>query len=94
MSVVTLYALNLVDLLCTLYALYFGAQELNPLMQSLPIMIFYKVVVVGGLCWVLHHFAEGGNKAARWGLSICAAVYTALCIYHFYGLLMIGGMIC
>ena len=59
-----------------------------------PELLADKVIVVGGLCWVLHHFAEGGNKAARWGLRICAAVYTALCIYHFYGLLMIGGMLC
>ena len=90
----TAYLLNLLDLAITLYALSIGCAELNPLMQPMPIMIFYKLVVVGLLCWVLQHFAEGGNKAARWGLSICAAVYTALCIYHFYGLLMIGGMIC
>lgn len=88
------YILNLLDLAFTIHVLSLGCTELNPLMQSVPLMVAYKVIIVGGLCVVLQHFAEGGNKAARRGLSICAAVYTALCIYHFYGLLMIGGMIC
>lgn len=77
------YALNLADLALTLYALSLGCTELNPLIRSVPVMLFYKIVVVGGLCVVMHHFAEGGNKAARWGLRICAAVYADLCIYHF-----------
>ena len=78
------YPLNLLDLALTLYALRIGAQELNPLLQSVPFMVAYKVIGVGALCWWLERVAKGGNKAARWGLRVCSAVYAALCIYHFY----------
>ena len=92
MSVVTLYALNLVDLLCTLYALYFGAQELNPLMQSVPVLIVYKVIIVGGLLWWLSGRTE---RAARKGFKICTVVYAVLAVYHVVGLILMGGdLIC
>ena len=42
-----LYALNLFDLACTLVAVRMGAMELNPLMASVPVMVVYKLVVVG-----------------------------------------------
>ena len=80
------YLLNLLDLALTLYALSIGCTEMNPLMQSLPIMIFYKVVAVGGLCWVLQHYRS------RRGLRLCTAVYAAVCAYHLYGILLIGGI--
>lgn len=85
------YALNIFDLLCTLYAVRLGAEELNPLMAPVPVLIVYKIIIVGGLLWWLSGRTE---RAARKGFKICTAVYTALCIYHFYGLLIIGGMIC
>ena len=85
------YPLNLLDLILTLYALSLGCTELNPLMRSVTIMVAYKVIGVGVLCWVLHHFAEGGNRAARWGLRVCTAVYAALCVHHLHGIYMIGG---
>ena len=47
----TAYLLNLTDLAFTLHALSHGAVELNPLMRSVPVMIAYKVVGVGALCW-------------------------------------------
>ena len=86
----TPYTLNLLDLALTLYALRLGCREMNPLLQSLPVMVAYKVIVVGAACWGLCRVAHN-NRAAWWGLRLCAAVYGALCIYHFYGLLMIGG---
>lgn len=52
------YALNIADLALTLYALRIGAQELNPLMQSVPVMVAYKVIVVGGLCWWLERATD------------------------------------
>lgn len=85
------YPLNLLDLALTLYALSLGCTELNPLMQCIPLMVAYKVIIVGALCGALHRFAKAGNTWARRGLNLCTAVYAALCIYHFYGLLMIGG---
>ena len=88
------YILNLLDIALTLYALSLGCTELNPIMQSVPFMVSYKVICVWVLCVVLHHFAEGGNKAARWGLRICAAVYAVLACYHLVFLILIGGMIC
>lgn len=45
------YALNLIDLSCTLWALHGGAVELNPLMRSVPFMVCYKVGAVWGLLW-------------------------------------------
>lgn len=84
------YPLNLLDLALTLYALSLGCTELNPLMQSVPLMVTYKVIIVGGLCWVLHHFRES-TKLAKVGLNLCTVIYGGLCIYHFYGLLRIGG---
>lgn len=82
----TAYALNLLDLFFTLYALNHGASELNPLMQSIPVMVFYKTVFVGVLIWWLRSRQE---RVARLGLTLCTAVYAAVCTYH---LLMIGGI--
>ena len=84
------YLLNLADLALTLYALRIGCCELNPLMQSVPAMVVYKTIIVGGLCWVLHHFRKVTKKAER-GLTLCAVFYGGLCIYHLFGILMIGG---
>lgn len=83
----TPYLLNLLDLAFTLYALSINLQELNPLMQHLPTMIFYKVVLVGVLCWWLSKRPE---CIARLGLQLCAIIYGCLCVYHIYGLFRIG----
>ena len=76
----TTYLLNLLDLLFTLYALPFGVRELNPLMQSIPFMIFYKVIIVGIACYILR------NKRLLW---ICAAVYAVLDLWHIYNLILV-----
>lgn len=73
------YILNLVDLAATLHALRHGAVELNPLMQYPPIMIVYKVVGVGLLCWWL---AGRRERLARIGLGIATAVYAAVDLWH------------
>ena len=39
------YALNLIDLSCTLWALHGGAVELNPLMRSVPFMVCYLSLI-------------------------------------------------
>ena len=83
----TPYLLNLLDLVFTLYVLSIGLQELNPLMQHLPTMIFYKVVLVGVLCWWLSKRPE---SIARLGLQLCTIIYGCLCVYHIYGLFRIG----
>ena len=54
----TAYILNLLDLAFTLHALSHGATECNPLMRCVPIMVAYKVLAVGGLCWWLSHRTE------------------------------------
>lgn len=82
----TAYALNLLDLAFTLYALHNGATECNPLMRHVPTMIVYKTIIVGVLCWWLSRRPE---RAARAGLTLCTAVYAAVCTYH---LLLIGGI--
>ena len=81
------YALNLVDLFCTLYVLSLGVQEANSLMQSVPVMIFYKVVVVGGLLWWLSQRTE---PLARVLLKVCTGAYAALALWHVWGLVMIN----
>ncbi len=83
------YTFNLLDLALTLYALRLGCTELNPLMQSPAVMIFYKVIIVGGLCWWLSRRTE---RVAKVGLNLCTVIYGGLCIYHLYGIYMIGGM--
>lgn len=81
------YALNLADMACTLYAVKNGARELNPLLQSIPALVMYKVVIVGGLCWWLSTRPE---RIARLGLRLCAAVYAVLLLYHGAGILSIS----
>lgn len=83
----TPYLLNLIDLFLTLYALDNGGAELNPLMQSVPVMVGWKVVGVGVLCYLLHHFRER-TKLIQWGLNLCTLVYSVLFVYHLF---FIGG---
>ena len=75
----TAYTLNLLDLFFTLRAIAHGATELNPLMQSVPVMVAWKAVGVGALCWWLSTRPE---KWARWGLKLCAAAFAAVDVYH------------
>lgn len=77
-----LYILNLFDLCCTLHAVSRGATELNPLMRNIPVMVAWKVLGVGIFCWVLNHFAKGGNMVARWGMRICTAAFAAVDLWH------------
>lgn len=78
------YALNLIDLLCTLWALQHGAVELNPLMRSVPVMVCYKVIIVWALLWWLSTRRE---RAARLALYVAAVVYGAVDVYHIINIL-------
>lgn len=78
------YALNLIDLSCTLWALHGGAVELNPLMRSVPFMVCYKVIIVWGLLWWLSTRRE---RAARYALYVAAVVYGAVDVYHIINIL-------
>lgn len=82
----TPYILNLLDLAFTLHALGHGAVELNPAMQSVPVMIVSKVVIVGVLCWWLESRQE---RLARIGLRICTAVFAAADMWHILNLAVI-----
>ena len=79
----TPYLLNLFDLFLTLHAIPNGGVELNPLMRCVPVMVAWKVVGVGVLCALMHHFREA-TKLARWGLRVCTLVYGVLFLYHLY----------
>lgn len=48
-------------------------------MQNVPIMIAYKVIIVGILCWWLK---KQDSSIARLGLCVCAAVFAVVNIYH------------
>ena len=78
------YALNLLDLFCTLWALRHGAVELNPLMRSVTVMVGYKVVIVGVLLWWLSTRRE---RTARYALYVAAVVYGAVDVYHIINIL-------
>lgn len=78
------YALNLIDLSCTLWALRHGAMELNPLMREVTVMVCYKVIIVGALLWWLSTRRE---RAARYALCVAAAVYGAVDLYHMINIL-------
>ena len=77
-----LYLLNLFDLCCTLHAVSRGAMELNPLMRNIPVMVAWKVLGIGFLCWVLNHFAKEGNVVARRGIRTCTAVFATVDLWH------------
>jgi hypothetical protein len=77
----TAYLLNLADLVLTLHALSHGGAELNPLLQNPAVMVAWKVCGVGVLCWWLSTRKE---PIAQKGLKLLIAVYSAVCIYHFY----------
>ena len=79
-----IYVLNLFDLVCTILALNIGCTELNPLFQSVMVMVVYKLVVVGALLWWLSTRRE---RAARYALYVAAAVYGAVDVYHMINIL-------
>ena len=78
------YALNLIDLSCTLWALRHGAVELNPLMREVTVMVGYKVIIMWGLLWWLSTRRE---RAARYALCAAAVVYGAVDVYHIINIL-------
>lgn len=78
------YALNLLDLSCTLWALRHGAVELNPMMREVTVMVGYKVIIVWGLLWWLSTRRE---RAARLALYVAAVVYGAVDVYHIINIL-------
>ena len=80
----TAYTLNLIDLFFTLHALSRGAVEANPLMQNVPFMIIYKVIVVGALCAWLY---KKNSSISRLGLKLCAAVFACVNIWHIFNLI-------
>ena len=75
----TAYTLNLLDLAFTLHALSRGAVEANPLMRCVPLMIAYKVIVIGILCAWLY---KQNSSTSRLGLKLCAAVFACVNIWH------------
>nr|DAG85029.1 MAG TPA: hypothetical protein [Caudoviricetes sp.] len=83
-AAVIAYALNLIDLFCTLWALRHGAVELNPLMRSVTVMVGYKVIIVWTLLWWLSRQRE---RAARYALYVAAVVYGAVDVYHLINIL-------
>ena len=78
------YALNLIDLSCTLWALRHGAVELNPLMREVTVMVGYKVIIVWARLWWLSLRRE---RAARCALYAAAVVYGAVDVYHIINIL-------
>lgn len=78
------YALNLIDLSCTLWALRHGAVELNPLMREVTVMVGYKVIIVWALLWWL---SRQRDRAARYALYVAAVVYGAVDVYHMINIL-------
>lgn len=83
-AAVIAYALNLIDLSCTLWALRRGAVELNPLMREVTVMVGYKVAIVWALLWWLSTRRE---RAARYALYVATVVYGAVDVYHIINIL-------
>lgn len=79
------YVLNLIDLLCTLWALHYGVMEMNPLMQSVTVMVVYKVIIMGVLLWWLSHQRK---HLAHYALYIITVVYGVVCLWHAVGIWM------
>ena len=83
MTAETVIGLNFCDLACTLWALRRGCAELNPLMQSAAMMLWYKAAAIPALALWLKHC---GTREARRGLALCVGVYGAVCLWHAVGL--------
>lgn len=88
MTAETVIGLNWLDLICTLWALRRGCAELNPLMRSVTMMLWYKGAVVPLFALWLD---RRGTREARRGLNVCAVVYGAVCVWHAVGLWVITG---
>ena len=73
------YLLNLLDLAFTLFAMGKGVAELNPLMGWLPVMILYKVGIVGLLCLFLSRQNVSITRRGLIGLSV---VYAIVDLWH------------
>lgn len=72
----TAYILNLIDLAFTIHALRNGAVELNPFMRCVPIMVFYKIVIVGILlAWL-------SKRPERVALATITVAYAAVNVWH------------
>lgn len=54
-------------------------------MQSVPVMLAFKVGAVGLLCCVLEILAIK-YQVAKWGMRACAAVYGAVNLWHIYNI--------
>ena len=76
-----LYILNLLDLFLTLHAISHGGTELNPFMQNIPFMIFYKTVIIGLLCWWL--------RKRNVNLLPLTAVFAVVNVWHIVNLIYI-----
>ena len=80
------YILNLIDLALTLCAIHNGATEVNPLMQCIPIQIFYKVFVVGiAILWL----TKRPEAVAKYGLRAMTVIYLAVIAWHIINLVYI-----
>nr|DAG31382.1 MAG TPA: hypothetical protein [Caudoviricetes sp.] len=53
-------------------------------MQSVTVMVGYKVIIVWGLLWWLSTRRE---RAARYALYVAAVVYGAVDVYHIINIL-------
>lgn len=53
-------------------------------------MIFYKVFVVGVLCWLLERHVKN-FRVARWGLWFITAVFAAVIVWHLLNILIWKG---
>ena len=53
---------------------------MNPMLQSVPFMIVYKVFIIGAFCLVLHRLRE--YKLARFGLKISTAIFAVVDLWH------------
>ena len=88
------YALNIADLALTLHALSHGGVELNPLLQNPAVMVAWKVVGVGVMCWFLDKQTKSENKRtsllAYLGISLCTSIYTLTNLWHVANLIKIG----
>ena len=66
--------------------MFIGVQELNIIMQNMPVMIFYKTVIVGMLCYWMSTRTE---KIAYFGIIVAILVFATLNIYHIISLIII-----
>jgi len=94
--VVAVWILNLVDAICTWFAVSSGiARELNPVMdyfihQSWLAFFGVKIVMITAMLYVLYRLRHSQPGTVRGVLIFDLTLYSCICLSHLVGFIYLG----